>query len=79
MSKFNPYRCPVTDCKIHYKIIYSEEGQFKGHLRDHDYTELLETSVKLHLILSLTERRSPTWLVDHIAIASIVKENVMEI
>ena len=78
MSRVNPYKCPVSDCKIHHKVIYSEEGHFKRHLRDHDYTELLETAVSFHLINSITDRRSPMWLIEHLAIVGLVREELVE-
>lgn len=79
MSKTLPYKCHVENCQFSNKITYAEPFQFKGHLREHDYIELQKTALKLNLISTPMERRSPNWLVGHIIEASIVKENIMEI
>ncbi len=60
------FRCPVESCKCHMSIIFAEISQIKNHLSEHDYRELLEIAFNLGIISSLSERRSPKWLIDEL-------------
>ena len=64
----NSLRCPIDDCRFHFKMIIGSLSLLKNHIfRDHDYREKQETAVKLGVIEGLQERRSPKWLSDHLA------------
>ena len=61
-------KCPIGDCKFHYKMIEGSLSLLRDHIfRDHDYLEKLKTAVKLGVIEGLEEKRSPKWLSDHLA------------
>ena len=64
----NSLRCPIADCKFHFKMIEGSLSLLSAHIyRAHDYLEKQETAVKLGVIEGLQERRSPKWLSDHLA------------
>ncbi len=64
----NSLRCPIDDCRFHFKMIKGSLSFLRDHLfRDHDYVEKLETAVKLGVIKGLWERRSPKWLAERLA------------
>ena len=64
----NSLKCPIDDCKFHYKMIEGPLSLLRSHiLRDHDYLEKLKTAVKLGLIEGLQEKRSAEWLSGQLA------------
>jgi len=67
MTIFHFLKCPIENCKYHYRIIEGPLSILRNHIfRDHDYFEKLKTAFQLGLIQSLQERRSPYWLADQL-------------
>lgn len=64
MSITSLRKCPVAGCKFNTRNVHADYSQIKKHLKyDHDYKEKQQAAHSFGLI-SLNEKRSPTWLVE---------------
>ena len=69
----NSFRCPIADCKFHFKMIEGSLSLLSAHIyRAHDYLEKLKTAVKLGIIEGLYEKRSAKYLSDHLALKGVL-------
>ncbi len=66
MPVYFNFKCFFVKCPYFSKITIASKSEVISHLLHHDYTELLDESVKFKIINNKTERRAPHWLVEQL-------------